>query len=131
MAHLHPNDCSSLLGRPRPNGGSRTQPTPHRSGGIDRDQPRRPRYYKCYRRPPARPPPPPSSSSSSPPGQASGKATYGILYLVERAHPFAAGKPPGKATHCVLHLVERAATTLLLFTFLLAFAAFSSPSVGP
>jgi hypothetical protein len=41
---------------------------------------------------------------------AAGKATYGILYLVERATAFAAGKPPGEAAHCVLHLIDGSAT---------------------
>jgi hypothetical protein len=43
-------------------------------------------------------------------GKASGKATYGILYLVERATAFSAGKSPCEAAHCVLHLIDGSAT---------------------
>ena len=43
-------------------------------------------------------------------GQASGKATYGILYLVERATAFTAGKPPGESADGVLHLIDGSAT---------------------
>ena len=51
------------------------------------------------------------------PGEAS-PATF--LFVVTTA-----GQASGKATYGILYLVERAATALLLLTFLLAFAAFA------
>src|SRR5215217_2703702 len=57
-------------------------------------------------------------------GQPAGEAAHGVLHLVERTSALATGQPTGESTDGVLHLVERAATALLLFAFLLAFAAF-------
>src|SRR5829696_4950612 len=58
-------------------------------------------------------------------GQPAGEAAHGVLHLVERTSALATGQPTGESTDGVLHLVERAATALLLFAFLLAFAAFA------
>src|SRR5829696_3188193 len=58
-------------------------------------------------------------------GQPAGEAAHGVLHLVERTSALATGQPTGESTDGVLHLVERAAPALLLFAFLLAFAAFA------
>src|SRR5829696_4177299 len=57
--------------------------------------------------------------------QSAGEAAHGVLHLVDRTSALATGQPTGESTDGVLHLVERAAPALLLFAFLLAFAAFA------